>query len=218
MPTILIIGATRGLGSALLSAYAAHPTNTIYGTTRSPTAPPSPPSNTHWIPSIDLLLPTAASAIASAIPKTHPIDILIISAGIFPKESLGAVDWEGEVKTYTTSAIAPVFIVHELVGAGLLGGGAKVVLVGSEAGSVALRHEKEGGGNYAHHGSKAAVSMVGKLLSLDLKDRGVAVGVVHPGFMRTDMTKGVGFDQYYESGGGKLEPKLNRSVSPSASL
>ncbi len=44
--------------------------------------------------------------------------------------------------------------------------------------------------------------MVGKLLSLDLKDKGIAVGIVHPGFMRTEMTKGVGFDKFWDDGGG----------------
>jgi hypothetical protein len=29
--------------------------------------------------------------------------------------------------------------------------------------------------------------MVGKLLSLDLKDRGIIISLVHPGFMRTEM-------------------------------
>jgi hypothetical protein len=45
--------------------------------------------------------------------------------------------------------------------------------------------------------------MVGKLLSLDLKDQGVVVGIVHPGFMRTEMTKGVGFDKFWVDGGGE---------------
>lgn len=45
--------------------------------------------------------------------------------------------------------------------------------------------------------------MVGRLLSLDLKGKGVAVGLVHPGFMRTEMTKGVGFDKFWDAGGGK---------------
>jgi hypothetical protein len=48
--------------------------------------------------------------------------------------------------------------------------------------------------------------MVGKLLSLDLKDAGVVVGIVHPGFMRTEMTKGVGFDKYWDDGGGEFFP------------
>jgi NAD(P)-dependent dehydrogenase (short-subunit alcohol dehydrogenase family) len=105
---------------------------------------------------------------------------------------------------YTTSSVAPVFLVHRLVKAGLLKQGSKIVLVSSEAGSIALRHEKEGGGNYAHHASKAALNMVGKLLSLDLKEKGVVVSIVHPGFMRTEMTAGVGFDQYWDAGGGRF--------------
>jgi NAD(P)-dependent dehydrogenase (short-subunit alcohol dehydrogenase family) len=105
---------------------------------------------------------------------------------------------------YTTSSVAPVFIVHRLVHAGLLHQGSKVILVSSEAGSIGLRHEKEGGGNYAHHASKSALNMVGKLLSLDLKEKGVVISIVHPGFMRTDMTKGVGYDKYWDAGGGEF--------------
>lgn len=105
---------------------------------------------------------------------------------------------------YTTSSVAPIFVVHGLAHAGLLNPGAKIVLVSSEAGSIGLRHEKEGGGNYAHHASKAALNMAGKLLSLDLKDSGVIVSFVHPGFMRTDMTKGVGYDKYWDGGGGEF--------------
>ncbi len=81
---------------------------------------------------------------------------------------------------YTTSSVAPVFVVHRLVNEGYLHAGSKVVLVSSESGSIGLRHEKEGGGNYAHHASKAALNMVGKLLSLDLKEKGIVVSIVHP--------------------------------------
>jgi NAD(P)-dependent dehydrogenase (short-subunit alcohol dehydrogenase family) len=45
--------------------------------------------------------------------------------------------------------------------------------------------------------------MVGKLLSLDLREKGVVVSIVHPGFMRTEMTAGVGFDKYWDDGGGE---------------
>jgi hypothetical protein len=55
---------------------------------------------------------------------------------------------------YRTSAIGPVFIVTSLVASGKLGKGSKIVMVSSEAGSITLRHEKEGGGNYGHHASK----------------------------------------------------------------
>jgi NAD(P)-dependent dehydrogenase (short-subunit alcohol dehydrogenase family) len=104
---------------------------------------------------------------------------------------------------YTTSSIAPVFIVHRLANVGLLSEGSKIILVSSESGSITLRHEQEGGGNFAHHASKAALNMVGKLLSLDLKEKGIIVSIVHPGFMRTEMTKGVGFDKFWDDGGGQ---------------
>lgn len=102
---------------------------------------------------------------------------------------------------YTTSAISPPFIAHSLTRAKFLASGSKLVLVSSESGSITLRHAKEGGGNYGHHASKSALNMVGKLLSLDLHEKKVVVSIVHPGFMRTEMTKGVGFDKYWDDGG-----------------
>lgn len=119
---------------------------------------------------------------------------------------------------YTTSSIAPVFVVHALYHAGLLSKGSKVVFVSSESGSITLRHESEGGGNYAHHASKAALNMVGKLLSLDLKDAGVVVSTVHPGFMRSDMTKGVGFDKFWDDGGGTQILLSSRIMAPMLTL
>lgn len=133
--------------------------------------------------------------------------VQIITAGFFATENFDqdkGPKWDDELRMYTTSSVAPVFIVHRLVHAGLLQRGSKVVLVSSESGSIGLRHESEGGGNYAHHASKAALNMVGKLLSLDVKDKGIIVSLVHPGFMRTEMTKGVGFDKFWDEGGGKF--------------
>ncbi|KAH0559283.1 hypothetical protein GP486_004199, partial [Trichoglossum hirsutum] len=179
MPNILIVGATRGLGAALTSQYAANTANTVHATTRAPQgAAPAGPENVHWITNIDLLRADAAASLASALGGTA-VDTVIITAGIFPKETLATPDFEAEVRTYTTCAVAPVFVAHHLVAAGLLRPGAKLVLVSSEAGSIALRHESEGGGNYAHHASKAAVNMLGRLLSLDLKEKSVAVAIVH---------------------------------------
>ncbi len=43
---------------------------------------------------------------------------------------------------------------------------------------------------------------------MDLKEQGVVVSVVHPGFMRTEMTKGVGFDKFWDDGGGEFPPAL----------
>jgi short-subunit dehydrogenase len=199
---ILVVGATRGLGASLRALYAKDPTKHVFATSRSESAPQADKTTT-WLTDIDLTQSDVGQKLVSQIPPSTKISTAIISAGYFGFESFDAPDWEKEVQMYTTSAIAPVFLVHHLVKAGLLGQASKVILVSSESGSITLRHEKEGGGNYGHHASKAALNMVGKLLSLDLKPKGVAVGLVHPGFMRTEMTKGVGFDKFWDAGGGK---------------
>jgi NAD(P)-dependent dehydrogenase (short-subunit alcohol dehydrogenase family) len=106
---------------------------------------------------------------------------------------------------YMTSSVAPVFIVHNLFHGGLLPKGSKVVLVSSESGSITLRHESEGGSNFGHHASKAALNMAGKLLSLDLKEHQVIISIVHPGFMRTEMTRNVGFDKVWDEFNGRCK-------------
>ncbi|KAF5684330.1 3-oxoacyl-reductase [Fusarium denticulatum] len=222
MAVILIVGATRGLGASLTKKYAEKSENTVYGTTRSSEGPKDSPSGVKWLSDIDLMQSNAGQKLASLLDPAQPIDSVsmfheteeqgkIITAGYFATEDLSldkGPKWEEEQRMYTTSSIAPVFIVHQLIHKGLLRKGSNVVLVSSESGSITLRHPKEGGGNYAHHASKAALNMVGKLLSLDLKDQGVIVSIVHPGFMRTEMTKGVGFDKFWDDGGDKAAASL----------
>lgn len=200
MPNVLVVGATRGLGAEIAQHYARNEFS-VTGTARSPDKPKGLHHDINWITDIDIATPDAGRRIVSGL-KGHKQDIVVVTAGFFPKETFEELDWEAELKTYTICAVGPTFVVQALARAGLLrkregqgSTGAKVVLVSSEAGSIALRHESEGGAMYAHHGSKAALNMVGKLLSFNLKEEDVAVAMVHPGFMRTEMTKGVGFDK-----------------------
>ena len=183
MSKVLIIGATRGLGLSLTSKYSDLGW-TVLGTSRS-SSPPKDTKHVTWLTDIDISSPSSATKLAAAVKPHGPIDVVIITAGYFGLESFEELDWEAQLKMYTLSAIAPPFLVRELAKEGCIREGAKgkeggkVVLVGSESGSVGLRHEKEGGGNYGHHGSKAAVNMVGKLLALDLKNKGIAAAVLH---------------------------------------
>ncbi|KAF2429514.1 NAD(P)-binding protein [Tothia fuscella] len=200
MPTVLVVGATRGLGKSILDKYAAKPSTLVYGTARND-KPQNHANNVKWIGKVDLSTEDAGGKIVAQYEEDSPIDVVIITAGYFGTETFEKLDWEAQLKMYKTSAIGPVFLVQHLVHAGLLKKGSKIILVTSESGSITLRHEQEGGGNYGHHASKAAENMAGKLLSLDLKDKGIAVGLVHPGFMRTEMTAGVGFDKFWDEGG-----------------
>ncbi|KAF2399814.1 NAD(P)-binding protein [Trichodelitschia bisporula] len=207
MATIGIIGGTRGLGRALVDEYTRRAGHSVYATARYTPPLGTPPAGLHWIGDVDIAHADAATKISVRYGEAGPLDVLIISAGYFGKEEFGHLDWEAEMRMYATSAVGPAFLVQNLVKRKMLGKGSKVVLITSESGSIGLRHESEGGGNYGHHASKAAENMVGKLLSLDLKKLGIAVAMVHPGFMRTEMTRGVGFDKYWDQGGA-VEPAV----------
>jgi NAD(P)-dependent dehydrogenase (short-subunit alcohol dehydrogenase family) len=69
--------------------------------------------------------------------------------------------------------------------------GSKVFIITSRMGSI---DDNTSGGSYGYRMSKAAVNMAGKSLSLDLKDRGIAVFLLHPGWVATQMTGGTGID------------------------
>jgi len=170
-----------------------------------------------YIPDIDIALPDAGSKILRFLNTNDvsSLDTVIITAGYFATESLKEPSFEAQERMYRTCVIGPTILVTTLANASdeLLGKHTKVIFVSSESGSITLRHEKEGGGNYGHHASKTALNMSAKLLSLDLKHRGVAIGIVHPGFMRTEMTKGVGFDKFWDEGGAVTPDVAAKSLA-----
>ena len=162
-------------------------------------------NNITYVPSIDLESPNAGSNLLKFLEAkniTH-LDIVIITAGYFATESLKEPSFSAQERMYRTCVIGPTILVTALANKDdkLLDSKSKIIFVSSESGSITLRHEQEGGGNYGHHASKTALNMSAKLLSLDLKERGVAVASVHPGFMRTEMTRSVGFDKFWDEGG-----------------
>ncbi|KAF1347389.1 NAD(P)-binding protein [Lizonia empirigonia] len=204
MPVILVVGATRGLGASLVKLYASDPNNYVLATART-SNPPANGKNIIYIPGVDIASPDAGSKVIRFL-NTRGIsglDTVIITAGYFATESLQEPSFEAQEQMYRTCAIGPTILITTLANDSnqFLDKRSKVIFVSSESGSITLRHEKEGGGNYGHHASKTALNMSAKLLSLDLKERGVAIATVHPGFMRTEMTKGVGFDKFWDEGG-----------------
>ena len=62
-------------------------------------------------------------------------------------------------------------------------------MITSQGGSITWRDvQNPTGEDYGHHMSKAAANMMGKLLSQELKSKGITVTMLHPGFNRTEMT------------------------------
>ncbi|EJD02529.1 NAD-binding protein [Fomitiporia mediterranea MF3/22] len=209
--TSLVVGASRGLGLELVRNLHARGSN-VFATVRSPPQTPDHfPNDITVIDGVDVGEEKAGDTIVKVL-DGRQLDLVIINAGVFKTETLEKPSFADELDMYKTVAIAPVFLTHHLRKSNSFAPGAKLVLITTEGGSIALRTKEEGGGNYGHHASKAAANMVGRLLSHDLVDDGVAVVMIHPGFMRTDMTKNVGFDKFYDSGGAVLPSEAAASV------
>ena len=65
----------------------------------------------------------------------------------------------------------------------------QVALITSRMGSIA---DNGSGGYYGYRMSKAALNAAGMSLARDLREAGIAVAILHPGFVRTHMTEHTG--------------------------
>lgn len=59
--------------------------------------------------------------------------------------------------------------------------GSKIANITSRMGSIA---DNDSGGRYGYRASKAAFNALGRSLAIDLKDRGIAVAQLHPGYVK----------------------------------
>ncbi len=187
MPTILITGANRGIGLALAKHYRSRGDDVI-GLCRNGSEALARTGARVEV-GVDVTDGPALSALAQRLGDTR-IDVLICNAGILSKEALGDIDEDGFErmrKQFEVNSIGPLRTVQAL--SGHLTRGAKVGIVTSRMGSVS---DNDSGGYYGYRASKAAVNAIGKSLALDLKDRGIAVMLLHPGYVQTEMVGGGG--------------------------
>ena len=111
------------------------------------------------------------------------IDVLINNAGIIKRVTLEDLDFESIRQQFEVNALGTLRVTHALLP--LLKSGSKIVLMTSRMGSIA---DNTSGNSYGYRMSKVALSMAGKSLSIDLKGRGIAVAILHPGLVQTRMT------------------------------
>ena len=117
----------------------------------------------------------------------QPIDLLINNAGVLYRESLEQLDFDSVRWQFEVNAMGPLRVTHALLPQ--MGPGAKVGIVSSRMGSI---DDNTSGSRYGYRMSKAAVNMAGVSLAHDLRDRGIAVALLHPGYVKTEMTDGRG--------------------------
>jgi NAD(P)-dependent dehydrogenase (short-subunit alcohol dehydrogenase family) len=146
----------------------------------------------------DVTAPTTWSKLAGRL-ADDDIDLLVHNAGLLVEDALEDVNPDNVRAQFELNALAPLFLTRAL--APRLSHGAKVALITSRMGSIG---NNESGGHYGYRMSKAALNAAGVSLAHDLKPRGVAVVIVHPGAVRTEMTAGQGMIDADESARGIL--------------
>ncbi len=184
MPTILITGCNRGIGLQLAIQTNARGDNVI-GVCRNPSDELSE-LGIRLITGIDVGDGESVSKLKSELGDTQ-IDVLINNAGVLIRDEFGSIDYEGMISQYKINTLGPLRVTEAL--RDNLSDGSKVAIVSSRVGSI---DDNGSGGHYGYRASKTAVNQVGMNLMHEFKPRGIAVGLLHPGLVATEMTGGQG--------------------------
>lgn len=176
----LITGANRGIGAALRDCGIAAG-HDVLGTAR---VLPEMPEG--WLP-LDQSKPQDVQALAASL-RGVDLDLLVLNAGVFLDRGQSLEDgFEPELWAETFAVnVTGTFLVAQALLPNMRAVGGKIAIISSQMGSSA----RASGGAYIYRASKAAELNLGRNMALDLQASGVAVGIYHPGWVRTDMGGG----------------------------
>ena len=184
MSTAVITGCNRGIGLELARQLAARGDDVI-GVCRKPSEGLES-LDIRVIDGIDVAQADDVEKLAGALGDTH-IDILLNNAGVLRRDSFGSLDYDEMMLQFQVNTLGPLRVTEAL--RDNLSDGCKVIIVTSRVGSI---EDNGSGGNWGYRASKTAVNMIGTNLMHELKPRGIAVALLHPGLVATDMTGGHG--------------------------
>ncbi len=186
MPSVLITGASRGLGLEFTRQYAADGWR-VFAACRDP-AGAKDLAAVEGDVSAETLDVDDGPQVAALAKKLsgQPIDVLINNAGIYGPKDLtrDTIDYDAWGQVFRTNAMSPLAVSAAFAANVAHGGQKKIITLSSIMGSIA---ENDSSGDFIYRSSKAAVNAVMKSLAGDLKSEGITVAVLHPGWVRTDM-------------------------------
>ena len=178
----VITGANRGIGLALARQLTERGEEVI-ATARNPADAKELVALGGRVVPLDVQDDDSVAAFAAAL-GNESIDVLINNAGMAIRDGLGNLDFDGMKAVFDTNTVGPLRVLQAVLPQVKSNGGAKVVNITSRMGSI---EENDSGGMYAYRMSKAALNMAVSVSSVDLKDAGVTVVGIHPGWVKTDM-------------------------------
>ena len=185
MTTWLVTGANRGIGLELVRQAHARGNDVVAACRTSSRELDA--VGCRVVEGVDVSRDDVGSALDEAFEAGETIDVVVCNAGIGQSESLDSLDFDADRRQFEVNTLGPLRVTAALLPR--LRAGAKIAFVSSKAGSIG---DRPSGGSYGYRMSKAALNMAGANLAQDLAPRGIHVAVVHPGFVRTQMTNGGG--------------------------
>ncbi len=196
MANVLVTGSNKGLGLELCRQLAGKGDRVIAACRRS--SPELHALDVEVIEGVDVADDASVRSFVERL-DGRTIDLLVNNAGMMSVQSLSNLDFPEILQQFEVNTLGPLRVTHGLLSC--LQRGSKVAIVTSLMGSVT---DNTSGGSYGYRISKAGVNMAGRSLAHDLRGRGIAVVLLHPGLVATEMTGGRGISTS-ESVRGLLE-------------
>ncbi|MDQ2089409.1 SDR family NAD(P)-dependent oxidoreductase [Marimonas arenosa] len=174
---VVITGANRGVGKALADGYRGQGAE-VTATARDGTTGVR----------LDVTDPDAQAALGREL-DNRAVDLLICNAGVYLDKGQAlesgypAQMW---ADTFAANVTGVFLTIQAMLPRLRQAQAAKIAIISSQMAS----QERAPGGSYIYRASKAAALNLGRNLAVDLKGDGVAVGIYHPGWVRTDMGGG----------------------------
>lgn len=187
MPSVLVTSSSRGIGLELVRQYAAAGW-TVLAAARDPAAPrlAAVPGD---VRRIVMDVTDLASVEAAAAAFDAPLDLLVNSAGVIGDvaDGPGRLDYARWAAVLDVNTMGPVRVLDAFADRLAAAARPLAVTITSGMGSIA---DAGSGAALMYRSSKAAVNMAMRARAFDLRPRGIAVVVVNPGWVRTDMGGG----------------------------
>ena len=187
MATVLITGANRGVGLELTRCFAANG-DTVLACCRKPEAASDLQSvrGSVEIFPLDVADASKVNALVASL-GGRAIDVLVNNAGIlgpdYADQTAFEMDFEGFAETLNVNTIAPVRMMQSLLPNLRASGSARVINITSQMGAIGLDVTMA----FAYCSSKAALNKFMKLAAIELGKENIYVGLIHPGWVQTEM-------------------------------
>ncbi len=189
MATVMITGASRGIGLELLRQYAQDGWNVV-ATCRTKGTAPEAVALADELASVSLYElevtdDAAVASLAECLAGT-PVDVLILNAGVMGKDSmkLGEIQAEDFRTVLEVNVVAQAMCLQAFAPMVAASERRIIVGMGSFLGSMGCNSD---GGLYSYRASKAGLHAIMVSASHDLREQGVTAIVMHPGWVQTDM-------------------------------